>query len=455
MAFTKLSKSCQIPGLNKLFQAYFPGIEHGVFVEVGANDGYSWSNTWGLAEIGWRGLYFEPVKELADRCREVHSKNNVQVQQVAVGEFNGFTKLYPGAGATTSPKVAADNTFFYGNSLDKFTVIEAVSLNTSLQEQQIPANFELLVIDVDGDELGVLHGLDLDHWKPKMVIIEANKLHPLEGWRFNAAEIDCILSQWYEEVYADHINSIYLRRAGARKEKTMASLFESKRDTLLKYAGEYGCKLLLETGTGAGDMLAAIYPYFKKCFSIELSLSLYQHAVMRFKRMPTIKIFQGDSGEVIKDVIPLLTEPTLIYLDAHYCGQGTARGKEETPIQEELETLLFDPKFKHVILIDDLKDFTKNPAYPKVEALQAFITAIRHDLLFEIVKEGGGMLLIAPAKKKRVAGRKVQQIVPVEIEGDAVAVEEKKEQVEHRPAQNFARAPILYGPYRNPPKEDK
>lgn len=444
MTFTKLSPSCQIPGLNKIYEKYFPGLAQGIFVEVGGNDGFSWSNTWGLAEIGWRGLYFEPMMELALACKARHKANNVQVECVAIGEFNGFTKLYQGQGATTSPKVATENIYFYGNSPDNFAITEVKSLNTALQEQEIPANFDLLVIDVDGAEVSVLHGIDFDFWTPRMVIIEANKHHPAEKWRFNAAEIDSILGQWYKEVYADAINSIYLRSAGAKKEKKMTSLFESKRDAILKYAGQYGCKLLLETGTGAGDMLAAIYPYFKKAYSIELSPALYQHAVMRFKQMPSVKVYPGDSGAVLPKVIPLLTEPALIYLDAHYCGEGTAKGESDTPVLKELDALLFDPKFRHVILIDDLRDFTSNPAYPKVKALQEYVTEIRKDLLFEILKEGGGMILIAPAKKKRVESRKVTQLAPLAIE------ETEKDAVQPEAPKVFARPPMLYGPYRHP-----
>ena len=46
--------------------------------------------------------------------------NNVKVIQACVGEFYGHTKLYLGLGATTSEKVAQENTFFYGNSPENY-----------------------------------------------------------------------------------------------------------------------------------------------------------------------------------------------------------------------------------------------------------------------------------------------------------------------------------------------
>ena len=49
------------------------------------------------------------------------------------------------------------------------------------------------------------------------------------------------------------------------------TLFENKWKTILDYAGQYGCKNFVETGTGCGDTLDAVYPYFEHCYSVELS----------------------------------------------------------------------------------------------------------------------------------------------------------------------------------------
>lgn len=44
--------------------------DNGIFVEVGANDGQTQSNTAYFARHrGWRGLLIEPIPELAARCR--------------------------------------------------------------------------------------------------------------------------------------------------------------------------------------------------------------------------------------------------------------------------------------------------------------------------------------------------------------------------------------------------
>ncbi|MEA2249447.1 MAG: hypothetical protein QOH46_3976, partial [Solirubrobacteraceae bacterium] len=51
----------------------------GFFVEAGANDGISQSNTLFYARYrGWRGLLVEPIPELAARCRVLRPESTVE-----------------------------------------------------------------------------------------------------------------------------------------------------------------------------------------------------------------------------------------------------------------------------------------------------------------------------------------------------------------------------------------
>lgn len=55
--------NCQIPHCAAIFEELFGLKRDGFFVEAGAYDGESFSNTSFLADIGWRGVYVEPVVE--------------------------------------------------------------------------------------------------------------------------------------------------------------------------------------------------------------------------------------------------------------------------------------------------------------------------------------------------------------------------------------------------------
>ena len=209
--FTKVSDSCQIPCLSALYEKFFHDVTHGTFVEVGGHDGVSFSNTWGLAENGWRGLYYEPIRELCEACRVTHAKNDVTVVQTCVGSYNGEIKLYTGVMCSTSKHVMETDMFNYGMSEAKFLISDVCTLDKSLTSYNINSEFELLVIDVEGAELDVLAGINLDFWKPHMIIIEACKNHPDVRFRVNSAEIDKIItSHGYREEWFDGINSVYV-----------------------------------------------------------------------------------------------------------------------------------------------------------------------------------------------------------------------------------------------------
>lgn len=213
MMYTKISDSCQIPHLLDIYNKYFYSVRYGIFIEVGGYDGISFSNTWGLAEEGWRGVYYEPVNEFALKCAKVHYQNDVQVCESAVGDRNGYTKLYMGSFASINEDVARRDLYKYGMTLDNYVTVPICTLDKSLPDYSIPHGFDLLVVDVEGGELLVLAGFNLNIWHPKMIIIETCKDYPNPAWRFNARAIDDILtSHKYTEIYHDMANSIYVKQ---------------------------------------------------------------------------------------------------------------------------------------------------------------------------------------------------------------------------------------------------
>jgi hypothetical protein len=63
---------------------YFKGKKDGFFIDIGAYDGITISNTYALEKIGWKGICVEPVPEIYDRliknrkceCIKGFPKNN-------------------------------------------------------------------------------------------------------------------------------------------------------------------------------------------------------------------------------------------------------------------------------------------------------------------------------------------------------------------------------------------
>jgi hypothetical protein len=143
-------------------------------------------------------------------------------------------------------------------------------------------------------------------------------------------------------------------------------LFKAR--TIRKYARQHGLRCFVETGTYRGGMIAALKGEFDEIYSIELSEELHSVARKRFAGDRHIKLICGDSAEELPRLVERLACPALFWLDAHYSGGETANGIQGNPIMKEIACVLKDCK-AHVILVDDMRLFGTDPAYPASEAL--------------------------------------------------------------------------------------
>ena len=63
--------------IDKKLENYL-NFRNGFFIEVGANDGYSQSNTYFLEKfLGWRGILVEGIPSLYEKCKRIRSKSSV------------------------------------------------------------------------------------------------------------------------------------------------------------------------------------------------------------------------------------------------------------------------------------------------------------------------------------------------------------------------------------------
>lgn len=201
---------CQIPTLSEIYERYLPDM--GRFVEVGAYDGVTISNTVMLTEAGWTGLYIEPHPVYAEKCDAHHGgRPNIHLEQVAISDFDGTADLYD-IGECSSIVWDQNAVDWGGNKERKFTV-PVTTLDGLLTRLNWQPNFELLVIDVEQSELKVLAGFSLLRWLPKMAIIETHEKDRAAIRNYKAAPIDEYFCErgGYAKIYADHINSIFIR----------------------------------------------------------------------------------------------------------------------------------------------------------------------------------------------------------------------------------------------------
>jgi FkbM family methyltransferase len=214
-----IPETCQINCLNDIYSEYFGYPSEGYFVEVGAYDGEFVSNTSCLADHGWGGLYIEPIYNHYQKCLKRHDKNDVTVANVAIGLEEGETIIYYGDTLTTldQEQVQRYSEIDWAQHISfSETVCDQMRLDTLMEKVEVPKEFDVLVVDVEGKEAEVFETFELDEWKPKMIIVELEDEHPsfqkypelLEKIR-NLRKF--LKDKGYVEIFKDHINTVLVR----------------------------------------------------------------------------------------------------------------------------------------------------------------------------------------------------------------------------------------------------
>lgn len=119
----------------------------------------------------------------------------------------------------------------------------------------------------------------------------------------------------------------------------------------------------VETGTYRGDTAAWASRHFPHVFTIELSPVFYAEAQTRFHVQPNVRVLNGDSSTMTREVLNGLAQPALFWLDAHWSGLDTAGREIECPVMAEI-ALINNSPLAHVVLIDDARLFCSPPPPP-------------------------------------------------------------------------------------------
>jgi FkbM family methyltransferase len=170
------SKRYSRPGaadIDHKLQRYLP--PSGVFVEAGANDGYTWSNTYFLERWrGWTGVLIEGIPVLADECRRL--RKHSQVYNCALVE--------PGLSQSHVTMTYADLTSLITGSEPGMEALLGTRGETTY-ELRVPAQTlgevldaagvgrpDFISLDLEGFEANALRGLDLDQQGPTWLLVE-------------------------------------------------------------------------------------------------------------------------------------------------------------------------------------------------------------------------------------------------------------------------------------------
>jgi FkbM family methyltransferase len=163
------------------------GEHQGYFVELGANDGISQSNTKHLEMFhGWRGILIEPYpgnfKKLSrTRSPSSHFENAACVSfefpkdEMELTYSNLMTTPMEGSSDVADRKLHAESgkKWLRGREAVKTFLARARTLTSILIEAKAPLVIDLLSLDVEGGEIEVLKGVDHATYRFKWILVES------------------------------------------------------------------------------------------------------------------------------------------------------------------------------------------------------------------------------------------------------------------------------------------
>ncbi len=306
------------------------------------------------------------------------------------------------------------------NQKVKKEIITAENICALFKKHNVPKTFDLLCIDIDGNDYYVLKAIIRGGYRPRVILTKFNDCIPngvdkyinynanhvydntdYYGYSYTtglrlAKELDYVVvcengktnlvmidknenldwskielpvfsHQQYHKHKPDGEWIIHQRQA-LNNDKKFLSLEPVKSDSgslslsfLERIVYLFHADVFVETGTNFGATTAEAAKVFREVHTIELGHELFQKATKRFENNDNIHVYHGDSSVVLKDLLPHIQGKTVFWLDGHYSGGETARGNENTPIMKEIQLIRQHNIKDAIILIDDIRIFCKNP----------------------------------------------------------------------------------------------
>lgn len=168
-----------------LNEEIFNNKKNGVFIDIGAHDGISYSNTYYFEKhLGWTGLCIEPYPE---RFEELCRNRKSLCVQCCVSNYEGVAEFLKISGPGDLEMLSGiynaydprhvqriQNTAAQlGNTTADLIKVPVVTLTTLLSQLNIQ-QIDFISIDTEGGELDILKSIDFNLFDIDVIVVENN-----------------------------------------------------------------------------------------------------------------------------------------------------------------------------------------------------------------------------------------------------------------------------------------
>ena len=180
------------------YETFFKDKKDGIFLEIGADDGVTFSNTKFFEDIGWSGICIEPrpsAFKLLTQNRKCVCENvalNSEEGEVEFFSIDGYGKGLSGIVENYDPKHwQRANGQETVNSKKEIIKVQTKVLHDVLNRHNMN-NIDFCSLDVEGSEMKILESIDFSKTNIKVFTIENNyndetlrNFMLLKGYKYN------------------------------------------------------------------------------------------------------------------------------------------------------------------------------------------------------------------------------------------------------------------------------
>ncbi len=167
-----------------IINEYFKGVTSGTLLDIGANNGATFSNSLELIENGWSAVLVEPSEEAFRQLITLHTgRKHVHCFNLAIGAKSGHVDFYESESILPDKKdhslvsTTVPDEMKRWNGATTFTKKNVLCYSfKEFMERCVPARagFDLISIDVEGAEMDILEQMNLNDLRCQLLVIEFN-----------------------------------------------------------------------------------------------------------------------------------------------------------------------------------------------------------------------------------------------------------------------------------------
>ena len=159
-----------------VYQMFFKNKTEGYFVDIGAHDGTTFSNSKFFEELGWSGVCVEPNPKIFD---VLQSTRKCKCVKKAVADKVGTAQFFQILGEADMLSGLADE--FNQRGIENIhhniqnNEFDYINVELDLFDNIVDSNIiDFLSLDTEGNELKILQTIDFNKYDIKVITVENN-----------------------------------------------------------------------------------------------------------------------------------------------------------------------------------------------------------------------------------------------------------------------------------------